>query len=255
MNHHKWLYRTRLIMTEVQSAMQNLADFIEKDGARPTLFYDGIKDAMTISLRKEEFQSKLRDCFYSIIDLWPEILINDARRYEISVFISRYRTIRHTIEDLTAIVKANPVPSERLYGGTQIILSYHEYIQELDSDMALILKEFADTSSVLATDLPRLSGIARRLNYYVHDTDDEFFERLILDHRTPSLPLKWHGSKVAAGLFARHFSLTDSEMNRAFIFNSHGKSYRGLKISSDIATKGDDRHSILSILKDYPNPR
>ena len=89
------------------------------------------------------------------------------------------------------------------------------------------------------------------------DADDEFYERLIFDHRTPSKPLKWQMSKVAATLFAVHFGLTDSLMNRSFIFPSRGLAYHGLKISSNIATKGDDRNGIAAILGLYPykNPK
>ena len=229
MNHHKWLYRTRSVMNEVQTSMNNLADYITKSNATPTLFYDGHVDINIITRRRGELQTRLRECLYSIIDLWPEILSNEARRYEIGNFLSRYRTFRHALHDLYEASTEHPAITKTALPLTEIASRYRDYILELDEDMALILKEFSDYSHIGSANRPDLSGIARRLGFYIKDTDEEFYERLIIDRHLPAKPLKWHGSKVASGLFARHFALTDSEMNRAFVFNSHGRTYRGLK--------------------------
>lgn len=222
-------------MDEVTSALNHLAG---TDGRNLSE-----KDIRTIVKRRGEFQKRLRDCFYLIIDLWPDILSNEARRFEISRFISRYRSIRHSIRNAVYQSALQP-PFEA------VLLQYIRYLSELDEDMSVILNEFLDTvpRSVRAS----LTGIARSLRYYVQEADDEFYERLIIDRLTPSRPLSWRGTKVAATLFAKHFGLTDSEMNRTFIFQSRGKTYHGLKISSNIATKGDDKNGIVAILARYP---
>lgn len=63
------------------TAMNNLAG---------TGFRDiSAKDIHTIVYRRGEFQKRLRDCFYDIIDIWPDVLSNNALKYEISTFISR----------------------------------------------------------------------------------------------------------------------------------------------------------------------
>ena len=85
-----------------------------------------------------------------------------------------------------------------------------------------------------------------------NNNNDAFYERLIIDRLAPSHPLKWHKNKVSAALFAKHFSLTDKEMNRAFIFVGQGKPSRGIKISSNTTAKGDDRYGIAAILERYP---
>ena len=237
MNYHQRLYRTRALMDEVMTAMNNLAG----TGGRAL----SAKDFRTIVQRRGEFQKRLRDCFYSIIDHWPDILSNDARRFEVSAFLSRYRSFRLAAQTAADVVDPLIQPGETL-------LSYLSYLDELDNDMSLILKEFSCVAP--HSSRHRLSGIARDLRFYVQEADDEFYERLIIDRLTPSRPLKWQGSKVAATLFALHFQLTDSEMNRTFVFLSHGKTYHGLKISSNVATKGDDKHGISAILKRYPFP-
>ena len=237
MNYHQRLYRTRALMDEVMTAMNNLAG----TGGRAL----SAKDYRTIVQRRGEFQKRLRDCFYNIIDYWPDIQSNDARRFEVSAFLSRYRSFR-----LAARTAADEMaPQDPL---VEILHRYLCYLDELDNDMSFILKEFSCV--VPNSSRHRLSGIARDLRFYVQEADDEFYERLIIDRLTPSRPLKWQGSKVAATLFALHFQLTDSEMNRSFVFLSHGKTYHGLKISSNVATKGDDKHGISEILKKYPFP-
>ena len=238
MNYHQRLYRTRALLDEVTAVMNTLA-------SRELRSISDL-DIHTIVYRRGEFQHRLRECFYNIIDHWPDILINEARRFELSNFLSRYRSFRHSIR---VVVEEPGLPTIL----SDAVKFYIHYLEELDVDMAIILAEFQD--AIPEKSRPSLKGIARRLRYYVEEADDEFYERLILEHRSPSRALRWKGSKVAATLFARHFGLTDSEMNRAFVFSSHGKAYRGLKISSNIATKGDDRHGISAILKDYPNPR
>ena len=226
----------RALVNEVVKAMDRLA----ASGGRDL----NASDIHLIVHRRGEFQKRLRDCFYDIIDDWPDIKSNEARRFEVSVFLSRYRTFRLAARAAADYPVLLPPLGEALF-------RYVKYLDELDGDMAVILAEFAGTL------FPRpvrqgLSGIARSLRYYVQEADDEFYERLILDRLTPSRPLKWRGTKVAATLFARHFGLTDSEMNRTFIFPGHGKTYRGLKMSSNVATKGDDRQGIAAILKEYP---
>ncbi len=202
-----------------------------------------VKDVRTIVHRRGEFQQRLRECFYDIIDIWPDVLTNEARRYEISNFLSRYRSVRLAIREAAESPALVPPLGDAL-------LRYVRFLNELDSDMTIILDELHEA-------LPRpartdLSGIARSLRIYVQEADDEFYQRLILDRLSPARPLSWRGTKVAATLFATHFGLTDSEMNRAFIFPSHGKTYHGLKRSSNVATKGDDKHGIAGILKKYP---
>ena len=44
------------------------------------------------------------------------------------------------------------------------------------------------------------------------EADDTFYERLIIDRLAPSYPLKWYRNKVSASLFARHFGLTDKDI-------------------------------------------
>ncbi len=237
MNYHQYLYRTRALMDEVVKAMNNLA------GSGSSAL--GTIDIRTITQRRGEFQLRLRECFYRIIDLWPEILANEARRFEVSRFISKYRAIRLAIRN-AALQNALKPPFDT------ILPRYIQFLRELDEDMSLILKEFSDT--VPPPQRMSLTGIAGSLRYYVQEADDEFYERLIIDRLTPAKPLNWHGTKVAATLFAKHFGLTDSEMNRTFIFPSHGKTYHGLKISSNIATKGDDKNGIVAILERYPYP-
>ena len=222
-------------MDEVMTAMNNLAG---TDGRDPSA-----RDIRTIVQRRGEFQNRLRECFYNIIDIWPDILSNEARRFEISNFLSRYRSFRLAVRTAAEFTGLAPPFDDALP-------RYVRFLNELDSDMTVILTEFNDTIPTPAR--PDLSGIARSLRYYVQEADDEFYERLIIDRLAPARPLGWRGSKVAATLFATHFCLTDSEMNRAFIFPSHGKTYHGLKRSSNVATKGDDRHGIANILKKYP---
>ena len=236
MNYHQHLYRTRALMDEVMTAMNGLAD--SSGGCNLS-----VKDLRIIVHRRGEFQKRLRDCFYEMIDDWPDILSNEARRFEASRFISRYRTLRLAIRNAAELPRLLPPLSETLP-------LYIQYLNELDEDISLILKEFSDSAPHSAR--TNLTGIARSLRYYVQEADDEFYERLIIDRLTPSRPLSWHGSKVAATLFAKHFGLTDSEMNRTFIFPSHGKTYHELKISSNVATKGDDKYGIAEILRRYP---
>ena len=240
MNYHQHLYRTRALMDEVMTAMNNLAG----TGSRNL----GIRDFRTIVQRRGEFQKRLRDCFYDIADLWLDIKPNEALRFEVSTFLSRYRAFRLAARTAADMPEIAPQLKESLR-------NYSEYLNELDRDMEVILKEFFITIPIPAR--PSLAGIANSLRIYVPDADDEFYERLIFDHRTPSRPLKWQKSKVAATLFAVHFGLTDSLMNRSFLFPSRGPSYHGLKISSNIATKGDDRNGIAAILGLYPykNPK
>ena len=224
-------------MDEVATAMGNLAG-MEDNG-----FNSG--DIHAIVQRRGEFQNRLRESFYRIIDLWPEILSNEARRFEVARFISRYRSFRLSVRTAADIPELPPPLDEA-------IPRYGLFLDELDIDMSVILKEFS--SSFPASPRPDLRGIARSLRFYVQEADDEFYERLIVDRVYPSRPLRWRGPKVAATLFARHFCLTDSEMNRTFVFPSHGRTYRGLKLSSNVTTKGDDRHGIAAILSRYPYP-
>lgn len=222
-------------MDEVMTAMNNLAG----TGSRNL----GIRDFRTIVQRRGEFQKRLRDCFYSIIDFWPDILSNDARRFEVTTFISRYRAFRlaaRTAADLPGL--SAPLSDS--------LLRYIRYLDELDRDMSLILSEFSGISPHPSR--PDLTGIAHSLRFYVPEADDAFYERLIIDRLAPSRPLKWHKNKVSASLFARHFGLTDKEMNRAFIFVVQGKPSRGIKISSNATAKGDDRYGIAAILGKYP---
>jgi len=219
------------------TAMNNLAGTGFRDNSA--------KDIHTIVYRRGEFQKRLRDCFYDIIDIWPDVLSNNALKYEISSFVSRYRAFRltaRTVADSTGL----PPPL------CETLPRYILFLKELDEDMCIILHEFS--GEPVRELRPSLSGIARSLRFYVKNVDDEFYERLIIDRLPPSRPLKWCGTKVAATLFAEHFGLTDAEMNRAFLFPSHGRTYRGLKRSSNVATKGDDKNGIADILKKYPNP-
>ena len=77
-------------MDEVMTAMNNLAG---TDGRDPSA-----RDIRTIVQRRGEFQNRLRECFYNIIDIWPDIQSNEARRYEVSTFISRYRSFRMAVQ-------------------------------------------------------------------------------------------------------------------------------------------------------------
>ena len=234
MNYHQRLYRTRALMDEVMTAMNNLAG----SGGYDISF----KDVRTIVQRRGEFQNRLRECFYNIIDLWPDITSNEARRFEVSTFISKYRSFR-----LAVRAADSPGLTEPL---CETLRRYIDYLKELDDDMIVILGEFS--ASLPCQVKPSLTGIAESLRHFVEDVDDEFYERLIFYHQTPLRPLKWRGSKVAAALFAKHFGLTDSEMNKAFVFPYRGKTYTGLKISSYATAKGDDRHGIQTILMQYP---
>jgi len=234
MNYHQRLYRTRALMDEVMTAMNNLAG----PGGHDLC----VKDIRTIVQRRGEFQNRLRECFYNIIDLWPDIPSNEARRFEVSTFISRYRSFR-----LAVRAADSPGLTEPL---CESLRRYSDYLKELDEDMTVILGEFSGSLPCQAK--PSLTGIAESLRRFVEDVDDEFFERLIFFHQAPSRPLKWRGSKVAAALFAKHFGLTDSEMNKAFVFPYRGKTYTGLKISSYTTDKGDDRYGIKTILMRYP---
>ena len=222
-------------MDEVMAAMNNLAG---TDGCNL-----GLRDIRTIVQRRGEFQKRLRDSFYEIIDIWPEILSNEARRFEVSTFISRYRAFRLAVRTVAESPGLTPPLDESL-------ARYIKYLNELDADLTLILAEFSGTLPRPAN--PNLTGIARSLRFYVQEADDEFYERLIIDHLPPDRPLKWRRGKAGAALFAKHFGLTDAEMNRAFIFSSHKKNYTGLKISSNVAPKGNDRYGIADILKKYP---
>ena len=58
MNYHQHLYRTRALMDEVMTAMNNLAG----TGGRNL----GNRDFRTIVQRRGEFQKRLRDCFYDM---------------------------------------------------------------------------------------------------------------------------------------------------------------------------------------------
>ncbi len=203
------------------------------------------KDVRTIVQRRGEFQNRLRECFYNIIDIWPDIQSNEARRYEVSTFLSRYRSFRLAVQT-AADSPGLTVPL------SEALRKYVRYLNELDTDMAFVLAAFS--GSLPRLEKTGLAGISQSLCHFVKDVDDEFYERLIIYHQSPARPLRWHGSKVAAALFARHFGLTDSVMNRTFIFPSHAKVYTGLKISSNIATKGDDRYGITAILNNYPYP-
>ena len=235
MNYHQHLYRTRALMDEVMTAMNNLAGTGGHDIS--------VGDIRTIVQRRGEFQKRLRDCFYDISDRWLDIQPNDVLRFEVSVFLSRYRAFRLAARSAADLSGLTLQLDESLH-------KYTKYLDELDRDMEVILKEFFNTFPAPAR--ASLTGIANSLRIYVPDADDEFYERLIVEHRTPSRPLKWQKSKVAATLFAIHFGLTDSLMNSAFIFPNHGRVYHGLKISSNVATKGDDRNGIAAILKQYP---
>ena len=222
-------------MDEVMTAMNNLAGTGGLDLS--------VKDIRTIVQRRGEFQKRLRDCFYSIIDFWPEILSNDARRFEVTIFISRYRAFRLATRTAADSPELSSPLDDSLPG-------YLRYLDELDGDMSLILSEF--TGILPHPSKPNLAGIAFSLRFYVPEADDAFYERLIIDRLAPSHPLKWHKNKVSAALFAKHFSLTDKEMNRAFIFVGQGKPSRAIKISSNATAKGDDRYGIAAILERYP---
>ena len=235
MNYHQHLYRTRALMDEVKTAMNNLA------GTGILGLSDN--DIRTIVQRRGEFQKRLRDCFYDISDRWLDILPNEPLRFEVSTFLSKYRAFRLAARTAADLSELTPQLEES-------IRNYTKYLDELDQDMSIILKEFFSITP--SSTRVSLVGIANSLRIYVPDADDEFYERLILEHRTPSRPLKWQKSKVAATLFAIHFGLTDSLMNSAFIFPSKGRVYHGLKISSNVATKGDDRNGIAAILRQYP---
>lgn len=222
-------------MDEVMTAMNNLAGTGGRDIS--------VADIRTIVQRRGEFQKRLRDCFYDISDRWLDIQPNEALRFEVSIFLSRYRAFRlaaRAAADLSGVI----------HQLDEALQNFKKYLDELDQDMEVILKEFFNTTPAPAK--ASLAGIANSLRIYVPDADDEFYERLIIEHLTPSRPLKWQESKVAATLFAIHFGLTDSLMNRAFTFPSRGRVYHGLKISSNVATKGDDRNGIVAILKQYP---
>ena len=222
-------------MDEVMTAMNNLAGTEGRDLSA--------KDLRTIVQRRGEFQKRLRDCFYFIIDFWPDILSNDARRFEVKTFISRYRAFRLAVQT-AAYSQELPVPLD------DSLPRYLRYLDELNDDMSLILSEFSGVFPHPSR--PNLAGIAFSLRFYVPEADDAFYERLIIDRLAPSHPLKWYKNKVSAALFAKHFCLTDQEMNRAFIFISQGKPNRGIKISSNVTAKGDDRYGIAAILKQYP---
>lgn len=222
-------------MDEVMTAMNNLAGTGGRDIS--------VGDIRTIVQRRGEFQKRLRDCFYDISDRWLDIQPNEVLRFEVSIFLSRYRAFRLAARTAADNPRLTPQLDESLH-------NYIRYLDELEQDMEIILKEFFNTIPTPAR--TSFAGIADSLRIYVPDADDEFYMRLITNHRSPSRPLRWQKSKVAATLFAIHFGLTDSLMNRAFIFPSQGRVYRGLKISSNVATKGDDRNGIAAILRKYP---
>lgn len=222
-------------MDEVMAAMNNLAG----TGRR----YINDKDLRTVVQRRGEFQKRLRDSFYDIIDIWPDIKSNEARRFEISKFISRYRAFRLAIRTAAD----SPDISAPL---NDSLPRYVRFLDELEDDMLLILSDFPGITP--HSSRPSLAGIAHSLRFYVPEADDSFYERLIIDRLAPSYPLKWYRNKVSASLFARHFGLTDKEMNRAFIFPALGKPSRGIKISSNATAKGDDRYGIAAILERYP---
>lgn len=48
MDYHKWLYRSRRLVAEVEAAMGNLSEHIALDDALPNLFYNGETDARTV---------------------------------------------------------------------------------------------------------------------------------------------------------------------------------------------------------------
>ena len=76
MNYHDWLYRTRRLMAEVETAMSEMAGHIETDDTLPNLFYSGESDARTIIHKMPELRHKLRQAFYRIGDNLSDIPSN-----------------------------------------------------------------------------------------------------------------------------------------------------------------------------------
>ena len=98
-----------------------------------------VKDVRTIVHRRGEFQQRLRECFYDIIDIWPDVLTNEARRYEISNFLSRYRSVRLAIREAAESPALVPPLGDAL-------LRYVRFLNELDSDMTIILDELHEAT-------------------------------------------------------------------------------------------------------------
>ena len=78
MDYHKWLYRSRRLVAEVEAAMGNLSEHIALDDALPNLFYNGETDARTVKRKLGEARMVFRESWWAISDRWTTIRGNEA---------------------------------------------------------------------------------------------------------------------------------------------------------------------------------
>lgn len=251
MNHHECLYQTRLLMSEIETSVSNLTEYIADRESMPSLFYDSSADDAFIRDKIGELRMCLRWAYYSIADEWNNIIVNDVRLHEVGKYIKFYRRLRMYCKDFHKTVKESFEKTKWLISDTEVIDSYIELFREMDDDMTVILGFFENTDLAVPVRNKTLEGFAKRMERYVTGVDDEFYECLILRGRIPANKVKWLGKRNEASIFAMHFGLDDHMMNSTFVFKCHTKVYRPLKISSDKPTNAYETYGIFNILKDY----
>lgn len=253
MNHHERLYQTRLLMSEIETSVSNLTDYFADRESMPSLFYDGTADAAVMLGKFDELKLSMRLAYYSIADEWNNIISNDVRRHEVGKYIKSYRRLRMFCRDLYKTSSDDHEKSAWVFNDSSIIRLYAELFAEMNDEMTIILEFYSNNDIAHPQRCSSLEGIAKSLKRYLEGVDDEFFESLIIRQRPPAQKVKWLGKRNEACLFAIHFGLDDYQMNQAFVFKCHTRTYRPLKISSDKPNNAYETYDIYNILKKYFN--
>ena len=255
MDYHNWIYRTRWLMAEVETAMKRLTQYMEKYGTLPNLFCTGESEAGTIMRKSGELRQKLRGVYYGIADNWQRIIENKVLRDEVAKHLVGYTELKDASRKLRLALKDSPETERNLFGDSQIVDRLEDFFDELDDDMYYILIEMSDMPAHRKEQYPDLNGLAYRMRKFLPDADENFFLKLIKERSLPPEPVIWHGQKADCARFLQHFGFTDKQANRIFCCVKDGRRLKRLKISSDIGRKGDDSYPVMAILKDYPyNP-
>lgn len=252
MDYHKWLYRSRRLVAEVEAAMGNLSEHIALDDALPNLFYNGETDARTVKRKLKEARMVFRESWWAISDRWTTIRGNEALELELRKHLRDYIRFRDSTRILISTILEHPHKAAALDFGNLNWNNLRAFLDELDDDMRPALLAYGDGLLQTKYDTCDLTGIATRMQAFVRDVTDEFFVELIIRRRLPASPLRWHGHKADCARFLRHFGFTDKAANRIFECYSGGKKLEPIKISSSLGSKSDDNYPVMKILKDYP---
>ena len=160
MDYHKWLYRSRRLVAEVEAAMGNLSEHIALDDALPNLFYNGETDARTVKRKLKEARMVFRESWWAISDRWTTIRGNEALELELRKHLRDYIRFRDSTRIMISTILEHPHKAASLDFGNLNWNNLRAFLDELDDDMRPALLAYGDGLLQTKYDTCDLTGIA-----------------------------------------------------------------------------------------------